>query len=179
MRRRERDDACSEKATCCFVSCGPIPASSAFVAEFDGKCTCVVHRHSTSCSRIAEARFLGSLTTSLHHRTCDAAILSTARKGRRVSGSTIDLHSSTVPLPPLPEQQRITAYLDASCAAIDAAVAAKRRQIETLDALRKSIIHGPSHGALMSPQAEASGNDWLGEVPSTGMETRCLKRDIR
>src|SRR6266852_5683762 len=42
------------------------------------------------------------------------------------------------PLPPLPEQERIAAYLDASCAAIDAAVAAKRRQLETLDALRKS-----------------------------------------
>ena len=44
-------------------------------------------------------------------------------------------------LPPVEEQQRIAAYLDASCAAIDAAVAAKRRQLETLDALRLSIIH--------------------------------------
>ena len=52
-----------------------------------------------------------------------------------------DFNSFTVSLPPLPEQQRIVAYLDASCAAIDAAVAAKRRQIETLDALRKSLIH--------------------------------------
>ena len=40
-------------------------------------------------------------------------------------------------LPPLPEQQRIAAYLDASCAAIDAAVAAKRRQLETLDEIRR------------------------------------------
>ncbi len=48
--------------------------------------------------------------------------------------------AARIPLPPLPEQQRIAAYLDASCAAIDAAVAAKRRQLETLDALRKSII---------------------------------------
>lgn len=44
-------------------------------------------------------------------------------------------------LPPLPEQQRIAAYLDASCAAIDAAVTAKRRQLATFDALRKSTIH--------------------------------------
>ena len=43
-------------------------------------------------------------------------------------------------LPPLPEQQRIAAYLDASCAAIDAAVAAKRHQLETLDALKSSIL---------------------------------------
>jgi type I restriction enzyme S subunit len=52
-----------------------------------------------------------------------------------------DFQSFIVPLPPLPEQQGIAAYLDASCAAIDAAVAAKRRQLETLDAIRRSIIH--------------------------------------
>ena len=52
-----------------------------------------------------------------------------------------DFNAFAVPLPPLPEQQRIAAYLDASCAAIDAAVDVKRSQLETLDALRKSIIH--------------------------------------
>ena len=52
-----------------------------------------------------------------------------------------DFQSFDIPLPPFTEQQRIAAYLDASCAAIDAAVAAKRRQLETLDALRLSIIH--------------------------------------
>ena len=47
-----------------------------------------------------------------------------------------------VPCPDVPaaKQQRIVAYLDASCAAIDAAVAAKRRQIETLDSVRKATI---------------------------------------
>jgi len=44
-------------------------------------------------------------------------------------------------LPPLPEQERIAAYLDASCMAIDAAVAAKRHQIETLDAIHQSSLH--------------------------------------
>ncbi len=48
-----------------------------------------------------------------------------------------------VPWPDVPsgEQQLIAAYLDASCAAIDAAVDAKRRQLETLDSLRKSTAH--------------------------------------
>lgn len=59
--------------------------------------------------------------------------------------------AARIPLPPPPEQQRIAAYLDASCAAIDAAVAAKRRQLETLDALRKSIIH-----SFFSNQSNAS-----------------------
>jgi type I restriction enzyme S subunit len=48
-----------------------------------------------------------------------------------------------VPWPDVPsgEQQLIAAYLDASCAAIDAAVVAKRRQIEILYSLRKSTAH--------------------------------------
>jgi type I restriction enzyme, S subunit len=45
-----------------------------------------------------------------------------------------------LPVPPLSEQHRIAAYLDASCASIDAAVAAKRSQLETLDALCSSIL---------------------------------------
>src|SRR5258708_6444954 len=39
-----------------------------------------------------------------------------------------DLGDIQVPLPPLPEQERIVAFLDATCAAIDAAVAAKRQK---------------------------------------------------
>jgi len=52
-----------------------------------------------------------------------------------------DFCSFPVPLPPLPEQERIAAYLDASCAAIDAAVAAKRRQLEMLDGLKSTALH--------------------------------------
>jgi len=51
-----------------------------------------------------------------------------------------DFNSFPVPLPPLSEQERIAAYLNASCAAIDAAVAAKRQQIELLAALGSSIL---------------------------------------
>jgi type I restriction enzyme S subunit len=50
-----------------------------------------------------------------------------------------DLGEIQIPLPPLPEQRRIAAYLEASCAAIDAAVAAKRRQLETLDAFVRPL----------------------------------------
>ncbi len=72
-----------------------------------------------------------------------------------------------VPLPPLPEQQRIAAYLDASCAAIDASVAAKRRQLETLDALRTSIISRTvTHGLNAKAALKPSGLDWIPEVPA-------------
>lgn len=67
-----------------------------------------------------------------------------------------DFRSFSVPLPPLPEQQCIAAYLDASCASIDAAVVAKRRQLETLETLRKSIIQravtrGIPEGTALEP----------------------------
>ena len=51
------------------------------------------------------------------------------------------------------EQQCIAAYLDASCAAIDAAVAAKRRQLETLIALRSAIIREAVMGGV-DPKAQ-------------------------
>jgi type I restriction enzyme S subunit len=72
-----------------------------------------------------------------------------------------------IALPPRNEQQRIAAYLDASCAAIDAAVAAKRRQIETLDALAESIIHHTvTQGLNPDAKMKGSGLDWLPEVPA-------------
>ena len=64
-----------------------------------------------------------------------------------------DFQSFSVPLPPLPEQQRIASYLDASCAAIDAAVAAKRRQLETLIALSSAIIREAVMGGV-DPKAQ-------------------------
>ena len=52
-----------------------------------------------------------------------------------------DFNSFPVPLPPVAEQERIAAYLDASCAALDAAVSAKRRQLDTLDALSTTLVY--------------------------------------
>lgn len=87
-----------------------------------------------------------------------------------------DLGSFQVPLPPLPEQQRIAAYLDASCAAIDAAVTAKRRQIETLDALRKSIIQrAVTRGISEGVPLESTGNAWMEQIPH-GWKLVFLKR---
>ncbi len=69
-------------------------------------------------------------------------------------------------LPPLPEQQRIAAYLDASCAAIDAAVSAKRRQLETLDALRKSTIkRAVMMGLNPSVTTQRTDVEWVPEMP--------------
>ena len=72
-----------------------------------------------------------------------------------------------VPLPPLAEQKRIAAYLDASCAAIDRAVETKRKQLETLDALRKSIIQkAVTQGLNPKVKMKESGVEWLGPIPA-------------
>jgi len=78
-----------------------------------------------------------------------------------------DFSSLGIPLPPLSEQKRIVTYLDASCAAIDAAVAAKRRQIEVLDATRKSMIQQVLTGGLKDDcQRKNSGIESIGMIPN-------------
>lgn len=84
--------------------------------------------------------------------------------------------SASIPLPPLPEQQRIAAYLDASCAAIDASVEAKRHQLVALDALRKSIIQrAVTRGISARTSLEFTGNAWMEQIPH-GWKLVCLKR---
>lgn len=89
-----------------------------------------------------------------------------------------DFASFAVPLPQLPEQQRIAAYLDDSCAAIDAAVTAKHRQMETLDALRRTVIQ-ESVTTGLNPHIEivGSGIDWLPGIPNH-WRTAKLKRHV-
>jgi len=50
------------------------------------------------------------------------------------------LNGVTVVLPPRPEQERIAAFLDAKCADVDKAIAAKRRQLESIDGLWKNEL---------------------------------------
>ena len=45
-----------------------------------------------------------------------------------------------IPVPPLSEQKAIADYLDEKCSAIDATIADKQKQLETLDEYKKSLI---------------------------------------
>lgn len=51
------------------------------------------------------------------------------------------LKNSSILIPPLSEQQAIADYLDDKCAQIDAVVADKQAQLETLAAYKKSLIY--------------------------------------
>ena len=84
---------------------------------------------------------------------------------RKVLGECIFVY------PDRKQQARICEYLDSSCAAIDAAVAAKRRQLDTLDTLRKSIIHGffaDHSGAINERVKDVAGKITSGVTPDGG-----------
>jgi type I restriction enzyme S subunit len=131
-------------------------------AEFDGKCTGEILAFKPQ--RIASRFLFYCLGSRWFIERCNA--LAYGAKMPRVSWPT-QLSQFNLPLPPLPEQQRIAAYLDASCAAIDAAVAAKRGQLETLDALRTSIIsRAVTQGLNPQVAMKPSGLDWVNEVPA-------------
>ncbi len=76
-------------------------------------------------------------------------------------------------LPSIDNQRRIVAYLDKTCESIDRAIAAKQKQLGTLDALRKSIIHkAVTRGLDDSVELKDSELEWLGDLPIAWKVTR-------
>jgi type I restriction enzyme S subunit len=132
-----------------------------YVAEFDGKCTGEILAFKPE--RIANRFLFYCLASPWFIERCN--LLAYGVKMPRVNWPT-QLAQFNLPLPPLPEQQRIAAYLDASCAAIDAAISAKRSQLDTLNALRNSIIgRAVTQGLNPKVALKPSGLDWAVAVP--------------
>jgi len=77
------------------------------------------------------------------------------------------LDNGLFPVPPLPEQKAIAAFLDRETARIDALIAKKQRQIELLQEKRSALISQAVTKGL-SPEApmKDSGIEWLGEIPA-------------
>ncbi len=90
-------------------------------------------------SHAINGRFLYYYTHNPVYRAYAAENMFGAAGQKRVA--SLFVKDTRLFLPPLPEQERIAVYLDASCEAIDAAVAAKRRQLDTLNALREATLH--------------------------------------
>ncbi|MFH1039543.1 MAG: restriction endonuclease subunit S [PVC group bacterium] len=132
-----------------------------YEAEFNGKCTGEILAFKPE--RISSRFLFYCVGSRWFIELCNA--LAYGAKMPRVSWPT-QLSQFNIPLPPQPEQQRIAAYLDASCAAIDAAVAAKSRQLETLDDLRKTIIaQAVTKGLNPTVAMQRTGVDWFGQIP--------------
>ena len=72
-----------------------------------------------------------------------------------------------MPLPPLPEQRAIAAFLDRETARIDALVARKERLIELLREKRAALItRAVTRGLEPNAPMQDSGVPWLGEIPA-------------
>lgn len=84
------------------------------------------------------------------------------------------LSSLQFPLPPLPEQQTIAAYLDLKCGKIDRLVAAKEKEVALLKELKQSMIAEAVTGRTSNRPMKPSGIPWLPEVPE-GWKCRKMK----
>lgn len=133
-----------------------------FEADFNGKCTGEILAFQPT--RI-ESGFLRFCVASPWFIQLATALAYGAKMPR--ANWTTQLAAFDVPLPPVDEQKRIAAYLDASCRAIDAAVAAKREQIATLDVLRECIIETEITGGLDGEKTFAEvEQDWIRTLPT-------------
>jgi type I restriction enzyme, S subunit len=78
-----------------------------------------------------------------------------------------DFANLFVPIPPQTEQDRIVAFLDEKTAAIDDAIAKKRRLIELLQE-QKGILINTAVTQGLDPHApmKESGVEWIGRIPA-------------
>jgi type I restriction enzyme S subunit len=87
--------------------------------------------------------------------------------GLRQNLSYVDFKYLTIPLPSLPEQRAIVAFLDDKCAKIDGAVKIKEDQIALLRERRQIIIQeAVTRGLNPAAPMKDSGIDWIGQIPA-------------
>ena len=77
-----------------------------------------------------------------------------------------DLNKFYIPLPPVPDQEAVTSFLDRETAKIDALVAEQEQLIILLKEKRQAVIsHAVTKGLDPNVPMKDSGIEWLGEVP--------------
>lgn len=77
-----------------------------------------------------------------------------------------DMKKMAVPLPPLPEQQAISAHLDNQCAHIDNIIEKTKASIEEYKKLRQAVItQAVTKGVRGDRAMKDSGIEWIGEIP--------------
>ena len=86
------------------------------------------------------------------------------REGKNIQ--YVDFANSQIPVPPLAEQERIAAFLDAECAEIDAVLEKTRASIEEYKKLKQAVItQAVTKGIRGDRPMKNSGIEWIGEIP--------------
>ena len=100
----------------------------------------------------------------LHHVRMDLAYEATGSTYDAVA--TEDVANLFIPLPPLPQQRAIAAYLDREMAKIDALITEEERLLELLAEKRRALItRAVTRGLDPDVPMCDSGVEWLGEIP--------------
>ncbi len=125
-----------------------------------------------------DGKFLYYYTYNSVYRDYAEANMMGAAGQKRVSSKFLNYTRIYLPTVTVKEQLRIAAYLDKTCTSIDKAIETKKRQLEKLDELRKSIIHkAVTKGLDDSVELKDSGVEWLGMIPKhwtvTKLKNQC------
>ena len=87
-------------------------------------------------------------------------------RGLRKILSYSELKNKPIVIPPLAEQERIAAFLDAECAEIDAVLEKTRVSIEEYKKLKQAVItQAVTKGIRGDRPMKDSGIEWIGEIP--------------
>ena len=88
-------------------------------------------------------------------------------KNLRSSLTESDFGSIKTCVPPLAEQERIAAFLDAECAEIDAVLEKTRASIEEYKKLKQAVItQAVTKGVRGDRPMKDSGIEWIGDIPA-------------
>lgn len=88
-------------------------------------------------------------------------------RGLRKILSYSELKNKPIVVPPLAEQERIAAFLDAECAEIDAVLEKTRASIEEYKKLKQAVItQAVTKGVRGDRPMKDSGIEWIGDIPA-------------
>lgn len=88
-------------------------------------------------------------------------------RGLRKILSYSELKNKPIVVPPLAEQERIAAFLDAECAEIDAVLEKTRASIEEYKKLKQAVItQAVTKGVRGDRPMKNSGIEWIGDIPA-------------
>ena len=96
------------------------------------------------------------------------------REGKNIQ--YVDFANSQIPVPPLAEQERIAAFLDAECAEIDAVLEKTRASIEEYKKLKQAIItQAVTKGIRGDRPMKDSGIEWIGDIPAEWNKDKVIR----
>ncbi|MGB4228727.1 MAG: restriction endonuclease subunit S [Candidatus Dechloromonas phosphoritropha] len=146
-----------------IVQTGDIGQVAAVTDEFVG-CSCHALIIVRSKPKMIDGYFLSAVLRS-HYGFHSLKSVQTGALHPHLNCTNIrDIY---LPVPPLPDQRAILAFLDRETAKIDRLMAVRQKQVECLQEQRTAVIHHAVTKGL-DPQAKMkpSGVEWLGGMPS-------------